>query len=218
MGEPESYSLSSNEFHERMVSTMKNVYRSEMFSDVTLVSEDLREVRGHKLVLASGSKVLSRILSRPVSGQQQILYLRGVLHEDLMSILQFIYLGEVTVPQERLPGILQAAEDLKIHQLCGIQNTVPSRKVKETVKSKEIVFSSSKPLSSSLVKIGSSTPVKSVNLPQNPELSVSKIITEESTEDVSFDHGDDSNGAADMQFDQEENLHYEEDVKPFQYK
>ena len=218
--EPESYSLSSNEFPERVMTTMKNVYRSEMFADVTLISEDLREVRGHKLVLASGSKVLSRILSRPEMGQhQQVLYLRGILHDDLMSILQFIYLGEVTVAQERLASILQAAEDLKVYQLCGIQNNVKSRKVKDTVqnKSKDIVISSPKPLSSTLVKVGSSTPVKSFTLPQTSQLNVSKMITEDAAEElneVSFDDGEDAS-AMDLKFnsEQDESVHGE-DIKP----
>ena len=54
----DSFFLSSSEFSGRVAETIKDVYKSEKFTDVTLITEDLRETRAHRLVLISGSKVL----------------------------------------------------------------------------------------------------------------------------------------------------------------
>merc|ERR1719376_34339 len=50
-----------------------------------------------------------------------LIYLRGVRHADLMSILEFMYRGSVNVAQEDLNSFLAAAEDLKVRGLT--QNT-----------------------------------------------------------------------------------------------
>jgi len=119
MDSADSFFLSSSEFSGRVAETIKDVYKSEKFTDVTLITEDLRETRAHRLVLISGSKVLRHILSRSDSSQP-VIYLRGVLHEDLQYVLQFIYHGDVTVPQDCMTSVLNTAQDLKVHQLCGI--------------------------------------------------------------------------------------------------
>ena len=38
--------------------------------------------------------------------------------------MQFLYLGDVTVPQHRLQAVLAAAQDLQIHQLRLVSNFV----------------------------------------------------------------------------------------------
>ena len=55
--ESDSFFLSSSEFSDRVTDTFKDIYKSERFTDVTLVSEDLTEIRAHKVVLVSGSQV-----------------------------------------------------------------------------------------------------------------------------------------------------------------
>merc|ERR1719220_348400 len=56
------------------------------------------------------------------SGQQNILiYLRGVRHADLVSVLEFMYCGSVNVAQEELNSFLAVAEDLRVKGLT--QNT-----------------------------------------------------------------------------------------------
>ena len=73
--------------------------RSELFTDLTLVTEDLREARAHRLVVSSGSKVLQKILASKTLERDPVIFLSGILHDDLTFILQFLYYGDVTVPQ-----------------------------------------------------------------------------------------------------------------------
>jgi len=113
--------LSSSEFPARVQTCLKDVYRSELFTDLTLVTEDLRESRAHRLVVSSGSKVLQKILASKSLERDPVIFLSGILHDDLTFILQFLYYGDVTVPQDRVKSILAAANSLKVHQLCGTE-------------------------------------------------------------------------------------------------
>ena len=54
------------------------------------------------------------------------IYLRGVRHEDIKNILEFMYLGVVNVCQESLESFLSVAQDLCIKGLTQDHNYSPS--------------------------------------------------------------------------------------------
>merc|ERR1719378_1978795 len=85
----------------------KNLMESQEFFDVTLVSDDLHQYRVHKFILSACSTVFRKILaSNPLNTS---IYLRGICHEELESILQFICLGEATLYHERMNDFLNVA-------------------------------------------------------------------------------------------------------------
>ena len=47
------------------------------------------------------------------------MYLRGVQYSEMESIMQFIYLGEVTFYEERIDEIFAVAKLLEIKELCN---------------------------------------------------------------------------------------------------
>ena len=53
----DSFLLSSNEFPAKVTETFKEIYKSEKFTDVTLITEDFKETKAHRLALVSCSKV-----------------------------------------------------------------------------------------------------------------------------------------------------------------
>ena len=55
------------------------------------------------------------LLNNPHS--DPLIYLRGVNHEELHSLLQFIYLGEVELSKDRINYLLDIAKDLKLKQV-----------------------------------------------------------------------------------------------------
>ena len=61
---------------------------------------------------AAGSA--SRGAGRGAAVPQQKIF--GILYKYL-QVVQFLYLGDVTVPQHRLQAVLSTAQDLQIHQL-----------------------------------------------------------------------------------------------------
>ena len=100
-----------------LTSSLSGVFRENSFSDVTLVSDDLIPFQAHRYVLSALSPVLKNILlNNPHSNP--LIYLRGINHQVLDSILQFIYLGEASVKEGDLNRFFQAAKDLQIKQLA----------------------------------------------------------------------------------------------------
>ena len=92
---------------------MERFRESGEFSDVSLVSDEGDTFPAHKMVLASHSQKLDRILTQLQPGPLS-LFLAGVSSRDLSSLLSFIYTGEVRVRQGDLVNLLRTAQTLKI--------------------------------------------------------------------------------------------------------
>jgi len=65
------------------------------FSDVILVLDDHSQMKSHRAVLAASSPFF-RNLFRSTNQEDEIVYLSGVLYEELEVILEFIYYGEAS--------------------------------------------------------------------------------------------------------------------------
>ena len=102
------------------------------FSDVTLVSDDQVQIPAHKFVLAACSPVLRKLLlDNP--HPHPLIFLRGVIHQDLLSILQLMYLGEARVCQDRISNFLDIAKDFQVKELTqefAFYDNVPSGDIK----------------------------------------------------------------------------------------
>ena len=57
------------------------------------------------------------MIKRLSSTQNPAIYLRGVRHEDIKNLLEFMYLGEVNIAQEDLDSFLAVGQDLCIKGL-----------------------------------------------------------------------------------------------------
>ena len=110
-------------------SSFKDVFEQKSFSDVTLVSDDQIPFQAHRYILSAFSPVLKNILlNNPHS--HPLIFLRGVNHQELDSILQFIYLGKASVYHGNMRRFAQAAKDLQIKKLAeGIIMGNPSKPV-----------------------------------------------------------------------------------------
>jgi hypothetical protein len=113
----EIFSLRWKVFSTHLSSSVSDVFTEKSFSDVTLVSDDLIQFQAHKCVLSASSPVLkSLLLNNPHS--HPLIYLRGVKHQELDSILQFIYLGEARFYEGNMDKFMEAVKDLQIKQLA----------------------------------------------------------------------------------------------------
>ena len=87
---------------------------SSDYTDVTLVcGGDQVQFKAHKVVLSASSPVMRNIL-QSYNTENPVIYLRGVQHEDMEAILQFIYLGEASVKHGRTEEFLKLAKDFEI--------------------------------------------------------------------------------------------------------
>ena len=99
-----------------ITSSLSHVFTENRYSDVTLVSDDKIPFQAHRYVLSASSPILKIILlDNPHS--HPLIYLRGVKHQELESILQFIYLGEISVYPGNMNRFIETAKDLQIKKL-----------------------------------------------------------------------------------------------------
>merc|ERR1712179_264870 len=104
-------------FSPNVKSRVSDVIKEQRFCDVTLVSDDQKPFLAHRYVQSTFSPVLKDILlNNPQS--HPLIYLRGVNHHELASILQFIYFGKASVDHSNMNKFAQAAKDLQIKKLA----------------------------------------------------------------------------------------------------
>ena len=114
----EKISLKWGDFQENVTSAFGTLKESEDFVDVTLVCEDGQLVKAHRVILASTSPYFLSILGKS-SHPHPLIYMRGVLFEDLVGIVDFLYFGETSVLQENLNRFLSLAQELQLKGLSG---------------------------------------------------------------------------------------------------
>ena len=92
---PVKYSLKWQTYSDHLKSMLKELMFNEDFSDVTLVTEDKKQIKAHINILSACSSVFKDILKKD-KNSSPIMYLKGIQYSELESIIQFIYLGEAT--------------------------------------------------------------------------------------------------------------------------
>lgn len=115
--ELEHFSLRWNNFNDNMKTGFHELLRREDFVDVTIAAEG-KLIQAHKMVLSICSPYFKNIFKTNPC-QHPVVFLKDVTHKELSGILQFMYLGEVSVQQEELGKFLKTAEALQIKGLTG---------------------------------------------------------------------------------------------------
>ena len=95
---------------------LKTLIQDQQFVDVTLHCEG-KSLKAHKLYLSACSNYFKNILQETNLWQHPILFLSEIPFVDLQKILEFIYCGEIEIPQNRLTSFLKSAQTLKINGL-----------------------------------------------------------------------------------------------------
>ncbi|XP_023319831.1 broad-complex core protein isoform X10 [Eurytemora carolleeae] len=115
MGSSEKFCLRWNDFESNISKAFREIREDKDFFDITLACED-DQIPAHKVILSACSPFFRAILKRN-KHEHPLLYLKGVKYSDLVSVLNFMYHGEVNVAQEDLNTFLAVAEDLKVKGL-----------------------------------------------------------------------------------------------------
>ena len=116
MGSAEKYSFQSNEFQNNIQKTFRFLRKTEDYSDVTLVCEEGKHIKVHKVVLAS-SCIFFRDLLKKNSHSHPLIYMRGIKYHDLSGLIDFIYHGETEVGKDDLETFLEVGNELSVHGL-----------------------------------------------------------------------------------------------------
>merc|ERR1712243_33296 len=114
----EKFCLKWNDFQENTLKTFSNLRNEEEFFDVTLVSEDQKQMMAHKVVLSSSSQYFKNIL-KTNKHSHPMLCMTGLTSMDLKNVLDYIYEGEVQIFQNNIDKFLDIAQKLKIEGLLS---------------------------------------------------------------------------------------------------
>ena len=112
----EKFCLKWNDFHQNITKTFSNLRSEEDFFDVTLVSDDNRQLSAHKVVLSSCSEYFKNILNQN-KHSHPLLCLANTSFEEMSQIMDYIYFGEVNLYQDDVDRFVQVAQRFKIKGL-----------------------------------------------------------------------------------------------------
>ena len=104
----EKFNLSWNDFDKGAGNTFKELLGQTDFVDVTLVSDDLQQIKAHKVILSACSSIFKKMLQQKPQ-QQPIIYLTGVAYKEMQSLVNFMYLGQTEVDQDDLNLFMEVA-------------------------------------------------------------------------------------------------------------
>merc|ERR1712133_192139 len=119
MGELQTMEQSMVSWENSPFSFLQNLRRvlfENDLCDVTLVSDDQKLLKSHKLILSACSPVFKTIIQNS-NHSYPVIYLRGIKFQDIDAIVKFIYSGKASIPQSNLKSFLTVVEDLQIKDL-----------------------------------------------------------------------------------------------------
>ena len=132
----QQYCLKWNSFHTNMTDGFQNMLIHENLVDVTLACEGA-SIKAHKMILATCSPYFQNLfMTNPC--KHPIVILKDVKFNDLKAIIDFIYSGEVNIPQDQLNSLLKTAETLKIKGLADFGDNKQQKKLKNNINNDEI--------------------------------------------------------------------------------
>ena len=119
----ESYSLSRKLQPYAMMDINRELVNEGHFTDITLVSNDMKTFAAHRTILSSVSPVLKELLMLQSNHKNPLIFMKDVSQFDLKCLLEFVYLGETEVSAERIKQFLKLGEDFKIKDLIQPPNS-----------------------------------------------------------------------------------------------
>ncbi|XP_037937139.1 modifier of mdg4 isoform X2 [Teleopsis dalmanni] len=123
MAATQQYSLRWNNYFRHLTYALDNHRTNDDFVDVSLCC-DGRKIKAHKVVLSSCSSYFKEIFKENPHPHPVIIF-KFIKFEDLNSIIEFMYQGEVNVQQEALQSFLQTAELLSVQGLTTEEKEKP---------------------------------------------------------------------------------------------
>lgn len=115
------YSLRWNNHQNHILRAFDALLQTKTLVDVTLVCAET-SIRAHKMVLSACSPFFQRVFAETPC-KHPVIVLKDFRGWVVQAIVDFMYRGEISVPQERLQTLIQAGESLQVRGL--VENSVP---------------------------------------------------------------------------------------------
>lgn len=125
MKEDSVLSFKWQSFPSHMVVSLDTCYEKQQFVDLSLVCKDNTILKCHKMVLANSSSFFRRLIMANDHPHPMIV-LHDVEADDLKTLVNFMYCGEIQVVQSEVRRLLKLAETLEVTGLRHIPLSVLS--------------------------------------------------------------------------------------------
>ncbi|XP_023940697.1 broad-complex core protein isoforms 1/2/3/4/5 isoform X2 [Bicyclus anynana] len=123
----DQFCLRWNNFQTNIVSALDSLKCSEDLVDVTLTCEG-RNIKAHKVILSACSPYFRNVFKENPC-QHPVIILKDVSADDILSLLSYMYQGEVFIEESKLSSFLHTAALLQVKGLTGVtqQLTISSK-------------------------------------------------------------------------------------------
>ncbi|CAG7818345.1 unnamed protein product [Allacma fusca] len=118
----QQFNLRWNNHTNNLIQVFVDQFEREQLVDVTLSCQG-KFIKAHKLVLGACSPYFQEIFDRHGTTPHPVIIMNGLKFEDIKSIVEFMYKGEVKVCESDLEGLLATAESLQIKGLSNVRAT-----------------------------------------------------------------------------------------------
>ena len=118
---PQLYNLAWESHVDYFRSMLFEMKKTNMFTDVTLVCDDQIQIQAHRIILSAGSSVFSQIIGN-LPQNDPVIFLRGIQHQEMESLLEFLYLGQTNIGQERLEEFFNVSKSLDIKEISNAED------------------------------------------------------------------------------------------------
>ena len=108
--------LNNDNFESFASLALRKLGKDEIFSDVTLVSKEGEGIKAHKVILASFSKMLAKILVMN-EHSNPVIYMNKIDFSTLHMLKSFKYYGYATVPTNTVHDFIRIIGVLRIEGL-----------------------------------------------------------------------------------------------------
>ena len=88
--------------------------------DVTFALDDDTELKAHNILLSANSPKFRSIFSK-YSQSTPVLYLRGINHMEMKTLLDFIYHGSVSIEESKLNEFFKLGKEFEIFGLMEFE-------------------------------------------------------------------------------------------------
>ena len=98
------FCLRWNNHRNNLLTVFDQLLQTEAFCDVTLACDN-NSIKCHKMILCACSSYFQQLFMENTC-EHPIVFLKDIKYEEIRTILDYMYKGEVNVAQEELPGTL----------------------------------------------------------------------------------------------------------------
>ena len=85
------YTITWHTYSDHLRDILREIKSEDSFADVTLVTDDKKQIKAHRNILSAFSSVFKDILQTNSNNNHPVLDLRGIQHSEMESVLQFIF-------------------------------------------------------------------------------------------------------------------------------